>query len=106
MSFAVSRHLRADNPVRGVKRYPDRKGETFLSAAELANIGGALARQEAAGANPSATAIIRLLAFTGARKGEIADCAGPKSIWSVAVCAWGTPRPARRSSRSGHRLVK
>ena len=31
-------HL-ADNPVRGVKRYADKKGETFLSATELAKVG-------------------------------------------------------------------
>lgn len=73
MSFAVSRQLRADNPVRGVKRYADKKGETFLSASELGRIGAALAATEAAGANPSAIAIIRLLAFTGARKSEIAS---------------------------------
>ncbi|MER9142037.1 site-specific integrase [Mesorhizobium sp. M0871] len=71
-SFAVSRQLRADNPVRGVKRYPDQKGEKFLSAAELARVGSALAEAEAAGANPAGVAVIRLLAFTGARKSEIA----------------------------------
>ncbi len=72
MTFAVSRQLRPDNPVRGVKRYADRKGETFLSSAELAKIGAALAAAQSSGANPSAVAIIRLLAFTGARKSEIA----------------------------------
>jgi integrase len=72
MSFAVSRQLRADNPVRGVKRYADKKGETFLSSSELGRVGSALAGAEAKGANPSAIAIIRLLAFTGARKSEIA----------------------------------
>ena len=72
MSFAVSRQLRADNPVRGVKRYADKKGQTFLNAAELAKIGAALTGLESEGANPSAVAIIRLLAFTGARKSEIA----------------------------------
>jgi integrase len=71
MSFAVARHLRADNPVRGVKRYPDKKNETFLSATELTRIGAALTRFEAEGSNPAAIAIIRLLAFTGARKSEI-----------------------------------
>ncbi len=73
MSFAVSRQLRTDNPVRGVKRYPDKKGETFLSAADLAKVGAALAELESEGANPSAIAVIRLLAFTGARKSEIAS---------------------------------
>ena len=72
MTFAVSRQLRADNPVRGVKRYADKKGETFLSAAELAKVGAALTALESDGANPAAIAIIRLLAFTGARKSEIA----------------------------------
>lgn len=71
MSFAVSRHLRPDNPVRGVKRYADKKGETFLSAPELAKIGAALTQLEQDGANPAAIAVIRLLAFTGARKSEI-----------------------------------
>jgi hypothetical protein len=37
-TFAVSREMRADNPVRGVKRYPDRKSEIFLSSAELATL--------------------------------------------------------------------
>ncbi len=72
MSFAVSRDMRGDNPVRGVKRYPDKKGETFLSSADLARLGDAMERLEKEGANPSALAIIRLLALTGARKSEIA----------------------------------
>jgi len=71
MSFAIARQFRSDNPVHGVKRYTDRKGETFLSPAELGKIGAALASLETEGANPSAVGIIRLLAFTGARKSEI-----------------------------------
>ena len=46
MTFAVARQLRNDNPVHGVKRYPDRKGETFLSAADLGRVGAALADAE------------------------------------------------------------
>ena len=71
-SFAVRRKLRADNPVRGVKRYRDQKGERFLSAKELAALGEALRASETNGANAHALAIIRLLTFTGARKSEIA----------------------------------
>ena len=70
-SFAVERQLRPDNPVRGVKRYPDKKSETFLSHSELATLGAALSIVETNGGNPFAIAIIRLLAFTGARKSEI-----------------------------------
>jgi len=65
--------MRNDNPVRGVKRFPDRKSERFLSPAELAKLGEALARIESEGVNPTAIALIRLLAFTGARKSEITN---------------------------------
>jgi integrase len=72
MTFAVDRGLRPDNPVRGVKRYTDKKGERFLSSSELAQVGMALATAAREGANPKAIAIIQLLALTGARKSEIA----------------------------------
>jgi integrase len=70
-SFAVKQELRPDNPVRGVERYRDGKGERFLSSNELNTLGEALRNAEHAGANKSALAIIRLLSFTGARKSEI-----------------------------------
>ena len=72
-TFAVNRGVRPDNPVRNVKRFPDRKGERHLAGEEWAQLGQALAAAEAEGANPSGVAIIRLLALTGARKGEVRD---------------------------------
>jgi integrase len=71
-SFAISEKLCAENPVRGVKRFADRKSERFLSTKELTTLGEALRQLEEEGANKSAIAIIRLLTFTGARKSEIA----------------------------------
>ena len=71
-SFALKRKLRADNPVKGVKRYADKKNERFLSGNELGQLGEAISQLEKEGANRSAIAIVRLLAFTGARKNEIA----------------------------------
>jgi len=56
-----------------VKRYPDHKSERFLSPIELAKLGERLRDFEVNGCNPSAIAIIRLLAFTGARKSEIVN---------------------------------
>ena len=70
-SFATARRMRGDNPARGVKRYPDHKGETFLSPAQLGQLGKALRAAELEGANAAAVAIIRLLTFTGARKSEV-----------------------------------
>ncbi len=71
-SFASSRGLRPDNPAKGVKRFPDKKCERFLSAAEFARLGEELRAAEASDKNRKAVAIIRLLALTGARKSEIA----------------------------------
>ena len=98
MTFAVSRQLRADNPVRGVKRYADKKGETFLSAAELGKVGAALTALDAEGANPAAIAIIRLLAFTGARKSEIASLR-----WSEVDIARGYLRLG--DSKTGAKII-
>jgi integrase len=69
-SFAVVRGLRSSNPVRGVKRFRDKKNVRYLSPAELATLGLAI-QGEALTSNPAAIAIVRMLAFTGARKSEI-----------------------------------
>jgi integrase len=70
-SFAIGRGLRPDNPCAGVPRYRPGKSERYLSAAEQVSLGGALAAAELAGTNPNAIAIMRVLALTGARVGEI-----------------------------------
>jgi hypothetical protein len=71
LNFAVRRGLRADNPSFGIKRFPDRKLERFLSSEELARLSASFASAEARGDNPFALAAIHLLALTGARKCEI-----------------------------------
>lgn len=70
-AFAVRGRLLAENPVRGVQRYQDGKSERFLSAAELARLGEAIAAAELDGRNGHGLAVIRLLTITGARKSEI-----------------------------------
>ncbi len=70
-SFAVSRGVRADTPVRGVKRFPDRKVERFLSPAELTQLGEALAAAERGGVNSYAVAALRMLVITGCRSAEV-----------------------------------
>ena len=57
------------NPFRGVKRNKGRKIERFLSQAEMARLGEALARHRAE--KPNEVAVILLLALTGCRRGEI-----------------------------------
>jgi integrase len=70
-AFAVKEGLRADNPVQGVVRYRDKQSQRFLSQAELARLTDAIVSADAAGVNPAGLSVIRLLALTGARKGEI-----------------------------------
>ena len=70
-SYALDAGLIDVNPVRGVKRFPDKKGVRFLNQQELVALGEALQQGENAGDNSSALAILKLLIFTGARKGEI-----------------------------------
>ncbi|MCC6642740.1 MAG: site-specific integrase [Deltaproteobacteria bacterium] len=66
--------LRPDgsNPCRNIDRYPERKRERYLTAAELARLGETLREIEAEGSeHPSTVAGVRLLIFTGCRRGEI-----------------------------------
>lgn len=59
------------NPAQGVERFAERSRERFLSEAELAAIGEAIAAEEAKGMNPYAAAALRLLLLTGARRDEV-----------------------------------
>lgn len=62
------------NPCRGVERYREERRARFLSEAELARLGAALADAEGRGTElPSAIAAVRLLLLTGARRGEVLD---------------------------------
>jgi integrase len=70
-SFAFDCGLINENPVRGVKRFPDKKGDRYLSQQELVGLGNALRKASEDGENPFALAILKLLIFTGARKGEV-----------------------------------
>lgn len=72
LGVAVERKLRADNPAIGVRKFPGRKMERFLSPAELARLGEALAAAASLGVESQyAIAALRLLVLTGCRKNEI-----------------------------------
>jgi len=70
-SYAFDCGLIEVNPVRGVKRFADKKGQRYLSQRELVALGQAFRDGLQQGLNPQAIAILKLLIFTGARKGEI-----------------------------------
>jgi integrase len=60
------------NPCRHVEKFKERKRERYLSASELLRLGEVLADAERTRTElPGAIAAIRLLIFTGCRRGEI-----------------------------------
>lgn len=70
-TFAIEKKLRTDNPVTGVKRFPDQKSQNYLSDGEIGKLGSALQARVEAGHNPKAIDIITLLLITGCRRTEI-----------------------------------
>lgn len=74
MSWAEELTLRAamSNPCRGIKKFPERKVERYLSAEEFQRLGDTLHETERNGSEDTyVIAAIRLLMFTGARHSEI-----------------------------------
>lgn len=71
LSFGVREGYLGANPALGVEKTPDRSMERFLSPDEMRRLGDALMKLEAAGAPGAGLSIIRMLALSGARKGEI-----------------------------------
>ena len=60
------------NPCRLIQRYRENTRDRFYSDAELGRIGAALSELESNGTtHPSATAVLRVLALTGCRLGDI-----------------------------------
>ena len=58
-----------DSPCSGIRRYGSRGRERFLTVGEYRRLGAALAARESA--DPLPAALVRLLALTGCRQGEI-----------------------------------
>lgn len=72
LNFAVGEKIRPDNPAFGVKQYPERRIDRFLSPAELARLGDVLAAASSLGVeSPYAIAALKLLILTGCRRSEI-----------------------------------
>jgi integrase len=70
--FGVTHQVRPDNPALGIRKFPGKKMQRFLSPAELARLGQVLAAATSLGVeSPFALAAIRLLMLTGCRKNEI-----------------------------------
>ncbi len=82
-NLAIRWEMRESNPVRGIGRNHEGQRKRYLSADELARLTQALAAHP----EPQAADIVRLLMFTGCRKGEAlaarwADLDLTSGVWS------------------------
>jgi len=71
LEFGKRQGMIANNPTRGVRRFPDNKRRRFLSLDELAALGKALREATADGENRTGVAAIRTLLLTGCRRSEV-----------------------------------
>lgn len=69
MEFARRHKVITENPVRGVRRFPDQKANRFLSGDELGALGAAMRESETE--NATGIAVIKALLLTGCRRNEI-----------------------------------
>jgi len=97
-SFGVREGLLASNPALGVETTPDRMLERFLSAEEMRQLGEAIVFAKENGAHPSGIGIIRMLALSGARKGEIENL-----TWDEVDLKTGFLR--LKSSKTGAKII-
>ena len=102
LQFAVEREMIESNPARGVKRFPDQKCERFLSIKEIARLHEALGKAEQHGTNPFATAAIRILLFTGARKSEIVELRWKDVDLANNIIALKTSKTGARTIQLNH----
>jgi integrase len=71
LEFAKRHGWIVENPVRGVRRFPDNKRRRFLSPDELVALGKAMRYTESDGENQIALAAIKTLLLTGCRRNEV-----------------------------------
>ncbi|HEY6431289.1 MAG TPA: site-specific integrase [Acetobacteraceae bacterium] len=97
LNLAVRWEMRTDNPARGIERAPEQKRERFLTPAEIARLGEALAvHPERTSANA-----VRLLLLTGARKGE--TLAAQWKDFDLEAGVWSKPAATTKTAKR-HRV--
>ncbi len=107
--YAIARRDRDDNPAVGIKLAKDKERDRVLDAEEYQRLGDALMTAEMRGMNPTALRAIKMLALTGARRGEITCLRWPeidakRRLITLQVTKTGTS--TRPISRAAQRLIE
>ncbi|PVE24309.1 integrase [Microvirga sp. KLBC 81] len=71
LSYAVEEGYRTDNPAKGIKRPADKRRTIRLDAEGYKTLGKKLKEAEEKGESWQAVEVVRLIALTGCRRGEI-----------------------------------
>lgn len=73
-TYAIKQGMRPDNPAHGIEKGKDERRERFLTSEEIQRLTKTMnAMEKAKELHPYSVAIVRLLLFTGARRGEITN---------------------------------
>lgn len=96
-AVAMAEEWRGDNPCKGIERNPENRRERYLSPAEIARLGDALALC----AEKTSANAIRLLLLTGARKGE--TLSAKWSEFDLDAAVWIKPS-AHTKTKKAHRV--
>ena len=102
LNYAVEQGYRSDNPARGVVRPAGKRRSIHLDADRYAALGRALRAAEVMAERWQPLAIMRLIALTGCRAGEIINLDRAEG----SVCDLATPRRAPMCVRSVGRPLR
>lgn len=96
-SLAIETEWCADNPARGIDRFPEVKRERYLNGDEIARLTEALSSYP----DQSISNIVRLLLLTGARRGEVLQAQW--SQFDLAKGVWVKPAATTKQKKE-HRV--
>jgi integrase len=88
--------MRADNPCKGIKRFPEEKHEGWLTGEQLQRLELALDQYPVAGAADA----LRLLVLTGSREGEVLNATWDQ--FDLGRGIWTKPSHATKENKTEH----
>jgi integrase len=105
-TYAIGEGYRADNPVRGVPRPADKKRDICFDRAGYRKLGEALANVDDSASPWQAILAIKVIALTGARRGEIETLKRSEVDLTAQVLRLGDSKTGRSFRPIGNEAVR